>query len=207
MSALRVSLKHLILDATYSNGLDDSDPIDSSSIIQSFSETLERLSATGFLYNNKNEGVPLELSSYYLFLTNLSICGSNVSHNLNNLLDRCAALEKLKFHGGTLFTNRYMTNEDSKQKKSVNNMSLDTVFIEGSICEKTGYLLVDMSHTFLKTLNISKLRYGTSNQGMYQDVVISLTLLPQLNDNSLSDENNERKEKEMYSECPMVENH
>ncbi|KAL0085476.1 hypothetical protein J3Q64DRAFT_1743786 [Phycomyces blakesleeanus] len=229
--ALKVPLKHLELDGTHCDEVDRSYPIDIDRILRSFSETLESLSLTGFIYSDNDENSILELSSYYPVLTNICINSDGSSLNLGNLLDRCVALKQLKFGAGYLSIDPETTTEESAQQKqeqhyqhglqililhecavttellnyfsfrcrSLEYMTLDNVFIEGSICEKTGCMLLDMTHTSLKTLNIGLLQYGTSDEVTGPNHTIDLTLVSQL-----SDEKNETEKKEMDSKWPII---
>ncbi|KAL0084664.1 hypothetical protein J3Q64DRAFT_1698978 [Phycomyces blakesleeanus] len=233
--ALKVPLKHLTLDATQDGKVDDSYPIDVNTILQSFSETLKSLSVTGFTYNYNDQDTAIELSYYYPLLTDICISGSNVSLNLDNILDKCVALIQLKFGGGKLFINPNTTTKESEQKqqhhglmvltllkfsaaaevfknisfrcRSLRHMTLNGLCATGSICEETGRLLFDMSHTFLKTLNISQVQYCTSYEEMNASNAGGLTLLSQLNDSQLSDTKNGREKENMDSECPVVAIH
>ncbi|KAL0085320.1 hypothetical protein J3Q64DRAFT_1860133 [Phycomyces blakesleeanus] len=229
--ALRVPLKHLVLDATKSEEVDDSHPIDVNRILQSFSKTLKSLSVTGFIYNARDQDPTFRLSSYYPLLTSLCISGSNVFLNLDNLLDKFATLKQLKFRGEKLVITPITTTEKSKQKqqkhrleiltlercaadvkvfnyisfrcRSLRHMTLNTLHATGSISEKTGCLLLDMPHTFLKTLNIGQVRYSTSYEELGTKDDICLTLLSQLNNAPLSDEKNETEQNKMDSVYPI----
>ncbi|KAL0090664.1 hypothetical protein J3Q64DRAFT_1706550 [Phycomyces blakesleeanus] len=74
----------------------------------------------------------------------------------------------------------------------------------GSICRNTGCLLLDMAHTFLKTLIIGHLRYSALNQRIYKDNSINLTLLNRLNDAPPSDKKNKRERNKMDSKYPII---
>ncbi|KAL0085692.1 hypothetical protein J3Q64DRAFT_1835330 [Phycomyces blakesleeanus] len=232
---LRAPLKHLALNATQNDGVDYSHPIDVNRIFQSFSQTLESLSLTGFTYSYSAQITTLELSDDYPLLTNLCISGSNVSLNLDDLLDKYVALEQLKFCGGKLFINPNTITEELKHQhqqhhglqtltlekssaaaelfdhisfrcKSLKHMTLDNFCVTGFISEKTGCLLLDMKHTFLKTLHIGQVKYGTSYEEINEDD-ISLTLLSQLNDASSSEERIEKEKNEMDAKYSIVEFH
>ncbi|KAL0073460.1 hypothetical protein J3Q64DRAFT_1826706 [Phycomyces blakesleeanus] len=188
--ALKTPLKHLKLDTTKYGQVDPSYPMNVNRILQSFSGTLESLSVKGFIYNYTNENTILELSSYNPLLTDLCISGSNMSLNLNDILDNFVSLKQLKIDGGTFLSNPYTTNGESNQReqqeqkqkqhelqiltlkncavtaeifnilsfrcRKLKHITLDTVVINGYICKKTGCLLLDMSHIFLKTLRIGQ---------------------------------------------------
>ncbi|KAL0084733.1 hypothetical protein F4703DRAFT_1855723 [Phycomyces blakesleeanus] len=231
---LRVPLKHLSLDTTYRGKIDYSYPMDVGRILESFSGTLKSLSLTGFTYNQKNEYTIQEMSSCCPFLTNLYISDSSFCLNLDDLLDKCSALEQMEFSGAKLFLSQSRIAEESEQQqqqqhglriltlnkcsvaagvfnyvslrcRSLEQMTLYTLRIIGSICEKTGCLLFDMSHIFLKTLNIGQVQYGTSYEEIRDDNNIGLTLLSWLKDIPLSDKKNEKEKKNDVDSKSLVE--
>ncbi|KAL0085312.1 hypothetical protein J3Q64DRAFT_1698875 [Phycomyces blakesleeanus] len=231
LCALRLPLKHLKLDATRSGKVDPSYPMDVNRILQYVSEKIEKLSLTGFIYNRDHENTTLELSYYCPFLTKLCIRGKNVSLNLDNVLEKCAALKKLKFAGEKLFVNTNMISEEPKQQhglqklmlydctikaelfhyisfrcRSLDDMTLRNLFIVESICEETGRLLVDMSYTFLKSLQIGKIKYGKPYQQIDQDG-LGMTLLSQISKPRLFYERSETQENEIDSTCHIIESY
>ncbi|KAL0084556.1 hypothetical protein F4703DRAFT_1793927 [Phycomyces blakesleeanus] len=231
LCALRLPLKHLKLDATRSGKVDPSYPMDVNRILQYVSEKIEKLSLTGFIYNRDHEDTTLELSYYCPFLTKLCIRGKNVSLNLDNVLEKCAALKKLKFAGEKLFVNTNMISEEPKQQhglqklmlydctikaelfhyisfrcRSLDDMTLRNLFIVGSICEETGRLLDDMSYTFLKSLQIGKIKYGKPYQQIDQDGP-GMTLLSQISKPRLFYERSETQENEIDSTCHIIESY
>ncbi|KAL0085443.1 hypothetical protein J3Q64DRAFT_1860379 [Phycomyces blakesleeanus] len=207
---LKVPLKHLALNALREGKVDDSNPIDINRILQSFSETLERLSVQGFAYSDNVKNQTLEISYYCPFLRYLFIGGSEVYLNVADLLDKCVGLKELKIRGGKLFINPTTPTEESNQHhgleilklqkcsataeafsyisfrcRGLKHMTLHTFWVPGSICEETGCLLVDMPYTFLKTLNIGQGQYGISRNVSFGT---SIGL----------------KKKEMDLECPIM---
>ncbi|KAL0084702.1 hypothetical protein F4703DRAFT_1588105 [Phycomyces blakesleeanus] len=234
LCALRVPLKHLALDARQSGVFDMSYAMNVDKILQSFSETLESLSLTGFIYTDNEQNISLELSYHCPFLTNLCISGSMVILNLDNLLNKYESLKQLKFCGGQLVTTSNTTTGDSKQQqkqhglqiltlgvcsiaaeifnylsfrcRGMKHMTLNILWVQGFMCGENGCILLDMAHTFLKTLHIGQVRYGASNREYFAEHDIGLTLLSQLNSASLSDKTNEREEK-IDPKYPIVARH
>ncbi|KAL0084695.1 hypothetical protein F4703DRAFT_1855587 [Phycomyces blakesleeanus] len=231
LCALRLPLKHLKLNATRFGKVDPSYPMDVNRILQYVSETIETLSLKGFIYNRNYQNTTLELSYYCPLLTKLCIRGKNVSLNLDNILEKCVALKKLKFAGERLFVNTITTNEEPKQQhglqklmlydctikaevfhyissrcRRLKRMTLRNLHIEGSICEETGRLLLDMPYTFLEALYIGKIKYGDeyrqSDLGSF-----GMTLLSQISKPLLSNGNNKNQEKEIDSKYPIVTSH
>ncbi|KAL0073635.1 hypothetical protein J3Q64DRAFT_1780501 [Phycomyces blakesleeanus] len=74
-------------------------------ILQSFSGTLENLSIEGTVFFDIKHGPALELSSYAPFLKDLHIKSCGVSINLDDLLDKCPVLKRLRYFGGQLLIN------------------------------------------------------------------------------------------------------
>ncbi|KAL0084657.1 hypothetical protein F4703DRAFT_1855390 [Phycomyces blakesleeanus] len=205
-------------------------------ILQSFSETLKSLSLSGFILESVGRAKGLELSSYYPLLTNLYI-NSRVGHlDLDDLLDKLVALKELKLCCATLLNNPKTTADKSKHQhqqhhelefltldncsvpaevftplsfrcRSLKHMTLHDMWVTGSICEKTGCLLLDMPHTFLKTLNVCYVQFGEAYTSISEDEVINMMLLSQLNDAPLTDKNTDREQKEMNSKHPTVASH
>ncbi|KAL0082986.1 hypothetical protein J3Q64DRAFT_1863977 [Phycomyces blakesleeanus] len=230
--SLRIPLKYLTLDATNYGAVDDSNPMDIDRILQSFSETLESLSVTGFIYSERNQDSTIKLSSCYPLLTNLCIRGREMSLNLEDLLDKCVALKQLEYCGGILLINPNTTTEESNQHqkqhglqilklhdfsaaaevfdhisfkcRSLEYMDLSVFYITGNICERNGCLLLDMSHTFLKTLNIAQIRYGSTCKKTHSDDAIGLTLLSQLYDDPSAGKESEREENHIDSKNTIV---
>ncbi|KAL0073993.1 hypothetical protein J3Q64DRAFT_1704660 [Phycomyces blakesleeanus] len=224
---LKAPLKHLKLRAKPAI-------LDVSRVSRPFSETLESLSFTGYTYGNYARDSTFELSYCYPLLTNLCISGRNVALNLSDLLDKCVALKRLKLCHGKLVIDSNMTNEKSKKQKQqhglhililrkyyipskafhyislrcrgLKHMTLHTLRIKGLICTKTGCLLLDMPHTFLKSLNICQVEYGASYKES-QKYDTYLTLVSQLNDAPSSDKKNERVKYEINSKFPVVASH
>ncbi|KAL0084729.1 hypothetical protein F4703DRAFT_1855715, partial [Phycomyces blakesleeanus] len=231
LCALRVPLKHLSLDATNNYAVDDSNPVDFSRIIQSFSETLETLSLTGFLYREVDQNSVMEIPSYCPFLTNLCISGSDVSLYIDDILDRCVALKQLEICGGRLLIKSRTTTEETDQHqhslrsltlekcsiapevltcisfrcRNLKRMDLRSLWIGESVCEKTGCLLIDMSHTFLKTLKIGQVQFHGSDRVHSYDDWASLVLVSELHDNPLSNERDTIKRTEIDSNYPRTE--
>ncbi|KAL0084697.1 hypothetical protein F4703DRAFT_1794061 [Phycomyces blakesleeanus] len=112
-------------------------------------------------------------------------------------------LQTLKLYDCTISAKVF--NHLSFRCRSLKHMNLNTLCILGSVCEKTGCLLLDMSHTFLKTLYIGQIRYSRSYEEMKANDYINMTLLSQLNDAPLSDEESERKKNEMDLEYSTVD--
>ncbi|OAD81523.1 hypothetical protein PHYBLDRAFT_139065 [Phycomyces blakesleeanus NRRL 1555(-)] len=156
-------------------------------------------------------------------------CSIDLVLALDNLLNRCAALKELDFCGKELLITPSTTAKNSKQQqhglqiltlrgsvasevfnylslrcRGLKHIALDTLHIKGSICEKTECLLLDMPHTFLKTLNISHLRYDPSYKETNVYYYSFLTLLSQLNDVSLTDEKTKRERNEIDPEHPIL---
>ncbi|KAL0085481.1 hypothetical protein J3Q64DRAFT_1860449 [Phycomyces blakesleeanus] len=221
-------------DATTDREIDCSHPMDVSRILESFSGTLESLSLTGFTYSQRNQYTIQEMSSYCPFLTNLYISGSSFCLNLDNLLDKCVALKQLEFSGARLFLSQGTTAEEPEQQqqhglriltlnkcsvaaevfnhvslrcRSLEQITLYTLRIIGSICEKTGCLLFDMSHISLKTLNIGQVQYATSYEEIRDDKNIGLTLLSWLKDIPLSDKKNEKEKKDVDTKSLVNSSH
>ncbi|KAL0082985.1 hypothetical protein J3Q64DRAFT_1836631 [Phycomyces blakesleeanus] len=121
---LRVPLKHLTLHATNFGTVEHSYPMDIDRILQSFSGTLESLSVRGFKYSERNQDPTINLSSHYPLLTNLCISGSQVSLNLDDLLNKCVALEQLEYCGGTLVINSNTITEESNQHQEQHGLQI-----------------------------------------------------------------------------------
>ncbi|KAL0084504.1 hypothetical protein F4703DRAFT_1980875 [Phycomyces blakesleeanus] len=85
-------------------------------ILQSFSETLETLSIEGTVFFDIKHGPALELSSYAPFLMDLHIKSCGISINLDNLLDNCISLKRLRYTGGQLLINSGTTDQDTKEQ-------------------------------------------------------------------------------------------
>ncbi|KAL0085448.1 hypothetical protein J3Q64DRAFT_1743722 [Phycomyces blakesleeanus] len=86
-------------------------------------------------------------------------------------------------------------------------MTLRNMFIEGSICEETGRLLLDMQYTFLTTLYIGKIKYGESYEEMDSAYDIALTLVSQITKPQMFNERNKKEETEIDSNQPIVESY
>ncbi|KAL0085290.1 hypothetical protein J3Q64DRAFT_1821864 [Phycomyces blakesleeanus] len=210
---LRYPLRHLTLGATQLGDIHASFSIDINRILQFFSETLQSFSIKDFKYIFGDQDQTFKLSSYHLLLTNLCISSIDLVFDVGNILDRCVTLKELELCGKELLIIPNTTAENLKQQqhrlrtltlggsvasevfnylslrcKSLKQMTLDTLHINGSICKRTGCLLLNMPHTFLKTLNIGQLRYGPSYEETNLYDHSRLTLLSQLNDVSLTDE-------------------
>ncbi|KAL0085291.1 hypothetical protein J3Q64DRAFT_1860090 [Phycomyces blakesleeanus] len=160
----------------------------------------------------------------------LCISGSNVSLDIADLLDKCVALKQLKFCGGKLLINSDMIIDGPKQQyglltltlhecsvatkvfshlsfrcKNSKHMDLRALWIEESVCEKTGCLLIDMSHTFLKTLKIGQVQFHGSDRVHSYDDWASLVLVSELHDSPLSNERDTIKRTEIDSNYPRTE--
>ncbi|KAL0093963.1 hypothetical protein F4703DRAFT_1833075 [Phycomyces blakesleeanus] len=61
-----------------------------------------------------------------------------------------------------------------------------------------------MSHTFLKTLNIAQIRYGSTCKKTHSDDAIGLTLLSQLYDDPSAGKESEREENHIDSKNTIV---
>ncbi|KAL0085482.1 hypothetical protein J3Q64DRAFT_1743798 [Phycomyces blakesleeanus] len=147
-------------------------------------------------------------------LKQLKFCGGDLVLNQKTTIEESAqqkqeqyyqhGLQILILHKCSLAAEVF--NYLSFRCQSLKHMTLDTVLVKGSLCEKTGCLLLDMSHTFLKTLKIGQLQYSVSNQEMYADY-ICLTLLSQLNDTPLSKGKSGKDKARIGSKYPTVEHH
>ncbi|KAL0084572.1 hypothetical protein F4703DRAFT_1855010 [Phycomyces blakesleeanus] len=232
---LRVPLRHLILDPTQLRYISESPSINVNTVLEFFSETLQSFKVKRFKYISANQDPTFKLSSYYRLLTDLYISSNYVTLDLGDLLDKCVALKQLEFCAGTLVIDPNTTNEESKKEqqqhglqiltlrkctvnseilnylssrcRSLKHITLDTLLIKGSICKRTGCLLLDMPHTSLKTLNIGQLRYSPPYEETNVYDHSRLTLLSKLNDASLSDEKIEREKNQIDSEHPILTSH
>ncbi|KAL0084698.1 hypothetical protein F4703DRAFT_1855592 [Phycomyces blakesleeanus] len=206
--------------------------MDVNRILQYVSETIEKLSLTGFIYNGDHQNTTLGLSYYCPVLTELCIKGENVSLDLDKILEKCVALKKLKFAGERLFVDTNTISEDPKQQhglqelmlydcavkaevfhyisfkyRSLKKMLLKKVFIEGSICYATGCLLLDMPYTFLEYLYISEIQFGESYEDMDLELDIALTRVSQISEPQMFNERNKKEETEIDSIQPIVESY
>ncbi|KAL0084496.1 hypothetical protein F4703DRAFT_1928722 [Phycomyces blakesleeanus] len=177
--------------------------------LKSFSETLETLSIEGTAFFDIKYGPPLELSSYAPFLKDLYIKSCGISINLENVLDKCPALKRLRYFGGQLLINSITINQDEKDQRHhgleilelrrvvtsaevfsrlsfrcrrLQYMNLSSLLVSGSISKKTGCLLLDMPYTFFKVVRLAHIKYRSPYKRIYGDTIISLTLVSQLND-------------------------
>ncbi|KAL0085691.1 hypothetical protein J3Q64DRAFT_1744710 [Phycomyces blakesleeanus] len=233
LCSVKVPLKKLSIHATSNGKVDRSSPMNVDRILQAFSETLESLSLSGFIYSSDGQNSIIKLSSYYPVLTNLSINGGNVSLNLDDLLDMCVALKTLQYCGGNLLIGSSTVTRKSKHRqhglitlslekcytasrifshisfrcRSLKRITFDTLNITGSISDKTGCLLIEMPHTFLKILQIARIQYATSYQEMDGEDAINLTLLTQLNEAPLPDKKTGRKKNKVNSKKKVAESH
>ncbi|KAL0084541.1 hypothetical protein F4703DRAFT_1793908 [Phycomyces blakesleeanus] len=234
---LRVPLRHLTLDPGPLGDLNSSYSMDVIKVLESFSSTLQSFSARGFQLNLRDKDPSFKLYSYYPLLTNLCINSIDVYLDFGQLLDRCVALKELQFCAGTLVINPNTTTETSTQQqqqqqhglqiltlrkcsvafevfnylssrcRSLKHMTLYTLNIKGFIYEKTGCLLLNMPHTFLKTLTIGHIQYVPPYERTNVYNQSRLTLLSQLNDFPSSEDIGERKRNETDSEHHVLTSH
>ncbi|OAD73533.1 hypothetical protein PHYBLDRAFT_187133, partial [Phycomyces blakesleeanus NRRL 1555(-)] len=147
---LKVSLKHLTLNAAIWNEIDDSYPMDVNRILQSFSEKLESLLLTGFMYNAFNEDTILEFSYYYPFLTNLCISGESVLLDLDNLLEKCVALKQLKLCGEDLYLDPYTTTENPDlEQHGLEILTLGSCFTSAETLNRISFRCRSLKHLTL----------------------------------------------------------
>ncbi|KAL0084355.1 hypothetical protein J3Q64DRAFT_1747346 [Phycomyces blakesleeanus] len=169
---------------------------------QSFSTTLEKISIIGDAYFKAKNIVRSEFP-YCPRLTSIELTDCGISITLDNILDNCPALRQLKFSRGQLTNSPEAHKESNKHglhiveldeivtSASVFNymsfrcrdlqyMNLSRSQIGGSISAKTGSLCVDMSYTSFKLLQLSHVRFYSSENAMDKDTAINLTLLSHL---------------------------
>ncbi|OAD77163.1 hypothetical protein PHYBLDRAFT_165653 [Phycomyces blakesleeanus NRRL 1555(-)] len=228
---LRVPIKHLTLSTGQDHQSSNLYTMHIGRILQSFSGTLNTLSVTGFTYNDNHQIPAPKLFPCCQFLTDLCIYGRGGTFNMDDILNKCVALKHLKLLSSEMFVNLKTKNGELKQQhglqtldlhrcsitsevfnhislrcRSLQHMSLCEVWITGSFSQKNGCLLLDMTHTFLKTLHVEKVKYGTSHQEMQrnEENIISMTLLSRLNDPSLSDVKDEIEKVEIGSKYQIA---
>ncbi|KAL0072893.1 hypothetical protein J3Q64DRAFT_1747497, partial [Phycomyces blakesleeanus] len=155
----------------------------------SFSTTLKKISIIRDAYFKAKNIVRSEFP-YCLRLTSIELTDCGISITLDNILDNCPALRQLKFSRGQLTTSPEAHKESSKHGlhivELVEIVTSASVFnyihsqIGGLISAKIGSLCIDMSYTSFKLLQLSHVKFYSSENAMDKDTAINLTLLSHL---------------------------
>ncbi|KAL0077832.1 hypothetical protein F4703DRAFT_1881495 [Phycomyces blakesleeanus] len=177
-------------------------------LVQSFSKTLETMSVEGYLFFGTENIVKLEIS-YCPRLVELEITDNGSYIELDNLLDNCIALSRLKFsngklnigsdphekpahHGLNILELSYVTVNTavfsylSFRCRSLEYMYLNRPKICDSISDETKRLYIDMSYTNFKVLRLDHIYCYSSDRLMDKNTAINLILLSQVNSDRLS---------------------
>ncbi|OAD72480.1 hypothetical protein PHYBLDRAFT_65477 [Phycomyces blakesleeanus NRRL 1555(-)] len=142
----------------------------------SFSTTLKKISIIRDAYFKAKNIVRSEFP-YCLRLTSIELTDCGISITLDNILDNCPALRQLKFSRGQLTTSPEAHKESNTE---IYNINLSHSQIGGLISAKIGSLCIDMSYTSFKLLQLSHVKFYSSENAMDKDTAINLTLLSHL---------------------------
>ncbi|KAL0084501.1 hypothetical protein F4703DRAFT_1793868 [Phycomyces blakesleeanus] len=109
---LQIPIKHLKYKTKYSKCDAEFLEMAIARFVKSFSNTLETLSVDGDVFFNAKYITKLSFTSCCPLLVDLEIKDCGVSIELDNLLDICVALRRLRFSNGKLWVDQDTTNQE-----------------------------------------------------------------------------------------------